>query len=329
MTMIALSTRRFTPNYTRAALLMGAAATMAIASPLQAQERVEVGIAAQTVGEVLFSATPEAKAHKIARKERLAWGNMVTTKKKSQLQILLLDRSTLSLGASAQLVIDRFVYDPGKERSFVGRILKGAFRFMSGITTPFASAQVESPAASIGVRGTVVDTIVGEEAIAIAKKEAAIPGNVKHDKKTATFVLMRGPGARTAPGVTPGFAEVTGASKTVVLDAAGLAAYVPFKGAEPIGPFRISPEGMSAVQDELQPRVVQARSSGNGLLKALVGVAAVTTAAILLGRDGDKAPTAGTADTRSPNSTPTAGTPNNPPPTSAPPTGQSPNGPIG
>ncbi len=316
MSMIALPT----PRFTRAALLMGTAATLAMATPLQAQERVEVGIAAQTAGEVIFSETAKAKARKIARKERLAWGNVVTTKKKSQLQILLLDRSTLSLGASAQLVIDRFVYDPGKERSFLGRILKGAFRFMSGITTPNSTARIESPAASIGIRGTVVDTIVGEEAIAIAKGEAAIPGNTRHDKKTATFVLMRGPGARTAPGVTPGFAEVTGVTKTVALDAAGLATYVPFKGAEPIGPFRISPEGMSALQDELQPRVVKARSSGNGLLKALAGVAAVTTAAILLGKDGDSGgPTAGTAGTRDPNGAPTAGTPNYPPPSSAPP----------
>jgi hypothetical protein len=317
MSMITLSTRRFT----HAALLMGAAATMAIATPLQAQERVEVGIAAQTAGEVLFSATPEAKARKIARKERLAWGNMVTTKKKSQLQILLLDRSTVSLGASTQLVIDSFVYDPDKQRGFFGRILKGAFRFMSGLTTPDSTARIEAPAASIGIRGTVVDTVVGEEAIAIAKQEAAIPGNVKHDKKTATFVVMRGPGARTAPGVTPGRADVTGVNTTVALDGAGLAAYVPFKGAEPIGPFRISPEGMGMVQDELQPRVVEARSGGNGLLKALVGVAAVTTAAILLGRDGDKAPVAGTADT--PNS------PNNPPPTSAPPPPPPPKSPIG
>lgn len=311
MSMIRLSTRRFT----HAALLLGATATLAITTPLQAQERVEVGIAAQTAGDVLFRETDKAKQRKIVRKERLAWGNVIDTKKKSQLQILLLDRSTLSLGASAQLVIDSFVYDPGKERSFVGRILQGAFRFMSGIPTPFAKAKIDSPAGSIGIRGTIVDTVVGKDAIAIAKKEAAIPGNVKHDKKSATLVLMRGPGARTAPGVTPGFAEVTGVEKTVTLDAAGLAAYIPRKGAEPIGPFRISPEGMSAIQDELQPRVVKARSGGNGLLGALIGVAAVTTAAILLGKDNDgNGPTAGTADTpRSPNNVPGTSAPPPPP----------------
>ena len=310
------------------ALLMGATATLAIAAPLQAQERVEVGIAAQTAGDVLFSETADKKARKIARKERLAWGNVVTTKKKSQLQILLLDRSTMSLGASAQLVIDRFVYDPGKERSFFGRIIKGAFRFMSGISTPNATARIDAPAGSIGIRGTVVDTVVGEEAIAIAKKEAAIPGNTKHDKKTATFVVMRGPGARTAPGVTPGYAEVTGVTRTVALDGAGLAAYIPFKGAEPIGPFRISPEGMSALQDELQPRVVKARGGGNGLLKALAGAAVVTTAAILLSKDGNNdRGTAGTANTnRSPNDP--VSSPNNVPGTSSvPPPTRGPNDP--
>ncbi|WP_427969665.1 FecR family protein [Altererythrobacter sp.] len=296
---------RIRRNVRNAALCL-ATASLAISAPLGAQERVEVGIAAQTAGDVRFKQTSESKARKIQRKERLAWGNVVSTKDKSQLQILLLDRSSVSLGGNAQMQIDRFVYDPGKERSFVGRIFKGAFRFMSGLRTPSSTAQIESPSGSIGIRGTVIDTLVGKQAVKVAEEEPFIGKDVRHDKKTATFVLLRGPGPQTVEGPTPGFAEVSAAGETVTLDDAGLAAYIPRKGAAPIGPFRITAEGMAKVQDRLQPRVANARGGG-GILGPLLGIIGVGVAAILLGQDSDGT-TSPSADVN-PNNSDTAGRP--------------------
>jgi hypothetical protein len=42
----------------------------------------------------------------------------VRTAKASWLQILLLDKTTFTVGADARVVIDRFVYDPNREQSF-------------------------------------------------------------------------------------------------------------------------------------------------------------------------------------------------------------------
>lgn len=259
-------------------------------SPLAAQ-RVEVGNAASVVGDVKLRENGEGKAAEVERKDRIAWGDLITTGKKSQLQILLLDRSMFGLGARTQLVVDEYVYDPNAGRSLIATFLKGALRFFSGRQEGDNSAEVRTPAGRIGVRGTAVDMLVGERAEKIAEEEDAV-GRVDSDEDEATFVVLRGPGAATAGGLTPGLVEVEGAGVVVTLDEPGLAAYIPRAGAAPIGPFRISNKGLARVQDRLAPEVARA-AKGGGLLKTLIPVAvgAIAIGTLLDGNGGNERPT--------------------------------------
>src|SRR5690606_36233819 len=153
-----------------------------------------------------------------------------------------------------------------------------------------STAQVDSPIGTIGIRGTALDGVVGEDAVEIARNEPAVGRDVRSDEDTATLVILRGPGAATQGGLTPGVAEVSAAGKTVTLDQPELAAYIPRPGVEPIGPFRISPAGLSKVQDLLAPSVAQA-GKGNNLLRAIVaGAVAAGAAAVLLSDDDDDQP---------------------------------------
>ncbi|MGB5724238.1 MAG: FecR domain-containing protein [Parasphingorhabdus sp.] len=222
---------------------------------------VQVGIAATVVGDVRRSNATITKAVKIPRRQRLAWGDMLSTRKKSKLQILLLDRSTLTIGSNAQLAINRFVYDPGKERSFGATVSKGAFRFMSGRKSAKSSATVDSSVGTIGIRGTAIDGVVGKDAVKIASKEPFLDG-VKGDKDSAMLVVLRGPGPDRSGDLDIGLAEVSAAGKTVTLDQPILAAYIPRPGAQPIGPFQLSASGLSKLQDLLAPSVTNANKSG-------------------------------------------------------------------
>jgi hypothetical protein len=294
-------TRKFTTSLVISALLAGSLP----AAPLAAQQRVEVGNAAAVVGDVRMSNPQAPKPRKVERKQRLAWGDLVDTGKKSQLQILLLDRSTFGMGASSSVRIDKYVYDPNKGRSVFMTMIKGALRFFSGREGD-NSADIESPSGRIGIRGTALDMLVGENAEDIAEAEDFV-GKVDSNKDEATLVVLRGPGAATEGGLTVGLAEVTAAGKTVVLDQPGLAAYIPRKGAQPIGPFFISNKGLGELQDELAPEVARA-AKGGGLLKALLPIAgAIAVGAILSGKKDSNASPA-TAQDR-PTDQPTAGTP--------------------
>lgn len=297
-----------TGNRTFTSVLIASALTLTSLplAPLAAQERIEVGNAATVVGDVRMSNPQITKPQKITRKQRLAWGDLVDTAKKSQLQILLLDRSTFGIGASSRVRIDRYVYDPEKGRSVFMTMIKGALRFLSGRQGGENSAEIQSPSGRIGIRGTALDMLVGENAEAIAEAEEAV-GKVDSDKDEATLVVLRGPGAATEGGLTVGLAEVTAAGKTVVLDQPGLAAYIPRNGAPPIGPFFISDPGLAKLQDELAPEVARA-AKGGGLLKALLPIAgAIAVGSILSGNKDEASPSGRVQD--SPSSNPTSDVP--------------------
>lgn len=286
-----------------------------IAAPAQAQ-RVEVGNAASVVGEVRMATTPSAEARTILRRQRIAWGDRIETGRESQLQILLLDRSTFSMGARSRLVIDRYVYDPNEGRSLLATLTRGALRFFSGRSEGTNNADIETPSGRIGIRGTAIDMLVGERAQGIGRDEPAIGGGGINEDE-ATLVVLRGPGAGTSGGLTRGAATVTAAGVTVVLDRPGLATFIPRNGAPPSPPFQISDAGLARVQARMMPAVAEARG-GDGFLDTLlpvaVGAAAVVGAAVLLSDDGEPGRTAQDGST---NSVP-QDSPNNPP-TSAPP----------
>lgn len=294
-------------------------ALLALATPAAAQV---VGNASSVVGEVRLSNAAITDPRRIALRQRIAWGDLIQTGGGSQAQILLLDRSTFGIGARSRVRIDRFVYDPDAERSITASLLRGALRFFSGQQASGNNAEVNSPSGRIGIRGTAIDMLVGEDAKKIARDEPAV-GDVDARDSEATLVVLRGPGAGTSGGLTPGLADVTAAGVTVRLDRPGQAAFIPRLGAAPIGPFMISDAGLIRVQDELAGEVARAASGGllGDILPVAAGLAAVAVGVIVATDGGGDNGQTADRPTDVPNSTvpnstggvPTSG-PNGPPP---------------
>lgn len=224
--------------------LLGAAAAPSVVGSVAAL-RNQVSVRA--------GGAPQPRAASLG--QRMALGDQVQTGERSHMQLLLLDRSSFTVGQNARLTIDRFVYDP-RGGSFSATVAKGALRFMSGGAHGKGGASIRTPIATIGIRGTIVDAVVGEEAVAIAGRERALRaltgGNLVSDPATASLVVLRGPGPRDR---RPGAISVTAGGKTVDLDRPLLAVYVPGPGQPPIGPFTISLPGQATLNDLVLPRL--------------------------------------------------------------------------
>ena len=85
--------------------------------------------------------------------EKIRTGNASTA------QLLFLDETILSVGAKSEVLLDRFVYDPNRGTGNV--VIKtgaGAFRFITG-TQPSSNYQIKTQAATMGIRGTVIEWI--------------------------------------------------------------------------------------------------------------------------------------------------------------------------
>ncbi len=99
---------------------------------------------------------PERNLH---RGDRIYSGDRIRTGSSASVTLLFEDKSRFDLGPSADMVVGKYVFNPGKEESsFTSRIVKGAFRFLSGLIAkkhPRAMS-VQLSVATIGIRGTHV-----------------------------------------------------------------------------------------------------------------------------------------------------------------------------
>ena len=212
-----------------------------------------VGINAAIRNKVFMKTAADRALRPAVIKERVSIGDNIQTAQASVLQVVLLDRTNFTVGANARVTIDRFVYDPSRSASAVGAsVAKGAFRFMSGKSLhnmPGKSA-VTTPVASIGVRGTIFEGVVGPDAVRIALGEAGFAGKGKIDPDGATLVVLRGPGA--APGVIPGAIDVTAGGQTAACRTARARRFIPGPNQPPQGPFTLSDKGLLELDELLR-----------------------------------------------------------------------------
>ena len=232
-------------------ILCTAALALAPAPPALAQA---VGINAAIRNKVMTQKSGQTALRPAVLKARVALGEQVLTAPASMLHILLLDRSNFTVGANARVTIDRFVYDPARSASAIGAsVARGAFRFMSGrpVKNMPGKTSVTTPVASIGVRGTIFEGVVGEDAVRIAGGEAGAGGAAgRGDAETATLIVLRGPAATaTEPG---GAIDVTANGQTIAVDKPGMALFIPGPGQDPVGPFPLSDDGSLALHDLLR-----------------------------------------------------------------------------
>jgi len=242
----------------RLTLLATAALAALAAFPAVAQT---VGVNAAVVNDVRMKTEANPAVHRAAVKERVALGNDIATGPASRLQVLLLDRTNFTVGANARLKVDRFVYDPSRSASSVGlSVTRGAFRFMSGkpLHANPGQSQINTPVASIGIRGTIVELAVGADALAVISHQPGLP-SFTADAETATLIFLRGPGSAAQGGEQQGAIDVTAGGTTGAISGSGQAFVITGPGQAPIGPFLLSAEASDALANLLGRR---SRSAG-------------------------------------------------------------------
>ncbi|SFR07330.1 FecR family protein [Poseidonocella sedimentorum] len=124
---------------------------LCLASPLAAQDIGKV--ASQTPS--LRGAPPGATARALSPGAGVVADETITTSATGRGQLLFRDETTLSIAPSTEIVLDRFVYDPARGSGAVGLTLaRGALRFIGGKATRAQPAEITTPTATIGIRGS-------------------------------------------------------------------------------------------------------------------------------------------------------------------------------
>lgn len=251
--------------------ILAAGAFLVLAPMAQAQDSVGVNAAVRNSVQTRSGTSGALRPAQLRGQVRL--GDQFVTGANSQVQVLLRDRSTFTVGSNARMTVDRFVVGSGGGAS----VARGAFRFASGRTSRGGSNQaVSTPVASIGVRGTIVDGVVGPEVRGILNGQPGVP-NFGGDDETAVLVVLRGPAGDARTFDTPGGIDVEGGGRTVALDTPGQALIITDQGI--FGPFFLSDDASDRIAGLLVPSPGNVPDPGDsqGEFGAAIGSDDITT----------------------------------------------------
>ena len=105
---------------------------------------------------------------------------------------------------------------------------------------------------AIGVRGTIVEGVVGPEARDVLDGERGLP-RPPRDLSAATLVVLRGPGPKNQGSDRPGAIDFTVNGRLTPVEQAGMAVLVWGPGQPPFGPFRLSDVASARLTNLLAP----------------------------------------------------------------------------
>ena len=165
---------------------------------------VIIGVIAVGVGDII-----NQKSENLVTGSKVYFGDTIITKAQSNVQILLLDETAITVGEKSELTIDEFVYDPeSKVGKIVSNIKIGTVRMITGEISKKNpdNLEINVPTGSIGARGT--------EFVVVTTS----------DQKST--ILLLGPGKNNTLGMVPGVLNVSDGSNTVNIATPGFQSVV-------------------------------------------------------------------------------------------------------
>jgi len=102
-------------------------------------------------------------------------GDILQTGKSSTLGVTFSDDTTLDLSASSRIVVDNFIYqDGGKDNAALINVTRGTMAFVAAAVAKTGDMKIETPTATLGIRGTTGVVEVPEGAAAASANNVGV-----------------------------------------------------------------------------------------------------------------------------------------------------------
>lgn len=102
-------------------------------------------------------------------------GDILQTGKSSMLGVTFSDDTTLNLSASSRVIVDNFVYqDGGKDNAALINVTRGTMAFVAAAVAKTGDMKIETPTATLGIRGTTGVVEVPEGAAASSSNNVGV-----------------------------------------------------------------------------------------------------------------------------------------------------------
>ena len=178
-----------------AAKLAGPEAPGQYAQAAGEEEAQPIGRVETVEGEVV-AGRADGTQETLAAGSPIFIGDVLETSAGSSIGIVFIDNTTFSLGEDARMVIDDLVLDPStNEGNSSFSVVQGVFTFVSGQIAASGPDHmiVQTPVATIGIRGTRVAGVAAAEGeantITLLAEEGGVVGEISISNSAGTVVL--------------------------------------------------------------------------------------------------------------------------------------------
>lgn len=171
----------------------------AAVKPIGKVVSVKGAASVEHVNAVVVQAALSGQPGQVKIGEPIFLGDIVTTGSDGRIGITFADDTAFDLSSNARMVMTEFVYDPNsKSNSTLLSLTKGTFTFVAGKIAKSGDMKVDTPVATMGIRGTTPHVEIGDD------------GSVKFstllEEGKDEAVQKYGSGAK--PGSSPGVENV-------------------------------------------------------------------------------------------------------------------------
>jgi hypothetical protein len=152
-------------------------------------------------------------------------GDVVSTGPDSKLGVIFVDGTAFNISSNARMVLNEFVYDPkGTSNSTLISLTKGTFTFIAGKVARTGDMKVETPVATMGIRGTTPHVEIRDDGTVafstlIEDKKAIekllTPRGQRHARLAPTDASSVGASSSSPPSLAAGAPSAQQAEKKV------------------------------------------------------------------------------------------------------------------
>lgn len=121
-------------------------------------------VAIEHAGAVVVQANVSGETGQVKVGDLVYLGDVVRTGADSRLGINFADGTSFNLSSNARMALNEYVYDPnGKANSTLFNLTSGTFTFMAGKIAKSGDMKIDTPVATMGIRGTTPHVEVSDD----------------------------------------------------------------------------------------------------------------------------------------------------------------------
>ena len=147
-----------------AAAQNGPATQAGTAKPIGKIVAVGGAVTIQHVNAVIVQANATSQPEPTKVGDPVFLGDVVQTGADGKVSITFADETAFNLSSNARMTLDEFVYDPnGKSNATFFSLTKGTFTFVAGKVAKTGDMKIDTPVATMGIRGTTPHVEIAED----------------------------------------------------------------------------------------------------------------------------------------------------------------------